>query len=102
MRTYVHEQIDGANDPSLGILQRGGKGRERNPRAIRPLEDGLLSAHRPAFPKRYRHRALVMSHGPPVGPVKAPRAAPSILANSRRNAPKLGGGTIEVGDPPLG
>ncbi len=60
------------------------------------------SAHRTAFLSVTAIGQSSCAMGRPFALIEAPGPAPSILPNSRRNAPKLGGGSVEIRDPSLG
>ena len=93
----LHQEIDGTGDPPLRIGQQIGPGLEPHPPAVRPLGYGLEAVHRPAFPQRHRHRAILMGHRPAVGIVKLPGTAP-LRAGLGALPPQLRRGVIIEGD----
>ncbi len=98
----VHQQVDGADQAAGRVPQRRRIGKEIDARAVGFFGDGLDPADGPALPKRLRHRALVMRHGPSVGPEQTPRPAPSIASELGAMAPQIGGGLVEEGDAAFG
>jgi hypothetical protein len=56
----IHQHVDGADKPPLGVVQGGWIRNEGDAGAVGPFRHGFATAHRAVFLQRNGHRALMM------------------------------------------
>ena len=97
----VHQHVDGTDDRTRCITDRGRERHEVDPRPIGSLGDSIEISDCPIFLDGRGHRTLVVGKWSADGPIELPRTAPLALTNLRSASPKLGSSFVVEADPSL-
>ena len=100
--TDVNEHVHSAGQVASRIEKGRWVWQKGYARTIGPFCHRVYAPDRTSDLEANRHRALIVPHGPAIGPIEFPGTAELGLAQFRPTPPKLCSGFVVVSDAPFG